>query len=688
MARSRIERPWGVVEWLRPGERERALRMIDGLSAIGARHVRIGVSWADWHRPDGEAWYGWLLPELARTLEVLPCFHYTPPSLSLDGTTTAPPRDPKSYADFLDVFVSRHGRHFDWVELWNEPNNLNDWNWHLDAEWRAFSEMVGSAAYWMKERGKRTVLGGMCPTDSNWLALMCRRGVMAHIDAVGVHGFPETWNAQWQGWEPEIESVREVLARHGCTPEVWITEAGHSTWRHQEGRQLALFLDALAAPAERVYWYSYQDLDPELESQEGFHFDERHYHTGIVRADGQPKLVHRALASGGLAGAKRLAREVKAANVRRARPAVLVTGGAGFLGSNIAARLAETGEQVVVFDSLARARVEENLQWLRARYPSRIAVEVGDVRDYYALRAAARDAKAVVHLAAQVAVTTSLAAPIDDFEVNARGSLNLLEALRHRPSPPPVLFASTNKVYGALLDAETSARRGDRYLPTDPDLARHGVGEGRALDLRTPYGCSKGIADQYILDYARTFGVPATVFRMSCLYGPRQFGTEDQGWVAHFLISALAGRPITIYGDGCQVRDVLYADDVVAAYLLALKNTQAVAGRAFNLGGGPENAISLRDLVGWIGELTGRTPDIDYAAWRPGDQVWYASDTRRFRAATGWRPHVKAHEGVAKLHAWLTGAPAFPLATAPLTAPGPLGAPTPEALPEPTGRVA
>ncbi len=362
---------------------------------------------------------------------------------------------------------------------------------------------------------------------------------------------------------------------------------------------------------------------------------------------------------------------------------MLVTGGAGFLGSNIAARLADNGERVILFDNLARNRVEENVEWLRARHPARIAVEIGDVRDPHAVREVARDASAVVHLAAQVAVTTSLDSPVEDFEINARGTLNLLEALRRRPTPPPVLFASTNKVYGALLDEGTCTRRGGHYLPTDPALARGGVDERRALDLRTPYGCSKGIADQYMLDFARTFGVPATVFRMSCLYGPRQFGTEDQGWVAHFLISALAGRPVTIYGDGCQVRDVLYADDVVAAYLAALANPGAVAGRAFNLGGGTANAISLRDLVGWIREMTGRAPEIDYADWRPGDQVWYASDTGRFQAATGWRPKVAARTGIRMLHDWLVHGEVGAVA------PGP-AAPVSEvaALPEAPGKVA
>lgn len=334
------------------------------------------------------------------------------------------------------------------------------------------------------------------------------------------------------------------------------------------------------------------------------------------------------------------------------RRPVLVTGGAGFLGCNIADRLAGQGRRVLVLDSLARPGVAANLEWLKSRHGERVQALVADVRDEAAVREAVRGAAAVLHLAAQVAVTTSLEDPVHDFEVNARGTLNLLEAARREPEPPPVLFASTNKVYGKLHGPEGLARRGDRWEPRD-EAGRAGCGEATPLDLYSPYGCSKGVADQYALDYARCFGLRTLVFRMSCLYGPRQFGTEDQGWVAHFLIRALEGEPITVYGDGAQVRDALYVDDAVDAWLAGLSRIDEVAGRAFNLGGGPANTLSLLEMLAHVERLTGEGPRVEFGDWRPGDQRWYVSDTRALEDATGWRARVPLGEGLERLLGWL-----------------------------------
>lgn len=333
-------------------------------------------------------------------------------------------------------------------------------------------------------------------------------------------------------------------------------------------------------------------------------------------------------------------------------PLVLITGGAGFLGSNLADRFAREGWSVRLFDSLARANVEENLAWLLRRHGSRIQFVRGDVRDCAAVGAATKGAGLVLHLAAQVAVTTSLADPVADFEVNARGTLNLLEALRAQKRPPALIFASTNKVYGHL-DHVSVEEKGTRYAAVDPEIRDHGVSERTPLSLYSPYGCSKGAADQYVLDYARVYGIPALVFRMSCLYGYRQFGTEDQGWVAHFLISALKGAPITIYGDGKQVRDVLFVDDVVNAFLTAQKRFADLKGQPYNIGGGPANAVSLRELLKLVGDLLGRPPQVRYGPGRLGDQLYYVSDTRRFQALTGWRPRIDVESGVMRLLSWL-----------------------------------
>ncbi len=331
---------------------------------------------------------------------------------------------------------------------------------------------------------------------------------------------------------------------------------------------------------------------------------------------------------------------------------VLITGGAGFLGCNIAHRLAAEGREVRILDSLARPGVEANLAWLKERHKGRIAVLLADIRDQAAVREAVGGAEAVLHLAAQVAVTTSLADPIHDFEVNARGTLNLLEAVREQCQPPALLFASTNKVYGRLLTDEAVARQGKRYAPLERRLAR-GVSEEAPLDLYSPYGCSKGAADQYVRDYARVFGLRSVVLRMSCVYGPGQFGTEDQGWLAHFFLQALRKEPITIFGDGYQVRDALYIDDATAAWLAALDRIDTIKGRVFNLGGGPANAVSLREVLDLIEEMLPYRPSASFSDWRPGDQPWYVTDIAAIAAALDWSPRMGVRQGVTKLHSWL-----------------------------------
>ncbi len=330
---------------------------------------------------------------------------------------------------------------------------------------------------------------------------------------------------------------------------------------------------------------------------------------------------------------------------------ILVTGGAGFIGSNIADRLASEGHNVLIYDALTRPGVERNLSWLQQRHGTKITPIQADVRNAADLTRAVNEAQAVFHMAAQVAVTTSMEDPRDDLEINILGTFNLLEALRKKPGTP-VVFASTNKVYGDLADLDF-ARDGDTYVPVDAAVRAHGIGEDRPLDFHTPYGVSKGAADQYVLDYARSYGVPAAVLRMSCIYGQRQMGTEDQGWVAHFLIRALEGKPITLYGDGYQVRDILDVSNAVEAYLHAWQRIDQVKGRAFNLGGGPANAISLRVLLGHIGDLIGREVDVSFSDWRAGDQRYFVADTRAAEVALGLSSKVAWRDGVANLARWL-----------------------------------
>jgi CDP-paratose 2-epimerase len=509
----------------------------------------------------------------------------------------------------------------------------------------------------------------MRPIDPAWLRIMGERGLLAHIDAVGVHAFPGTTDGQWGGWADPVGRVRDVFRQFNPDGQVWVTETGYSTWRHDERRQLTAFVDALDAPVERVYWYAVHDLDPRLPTGDGFHADERDYHFGLRRTDGSPKLLYRLWADGGLGAVRDAYWLGKSAYLAGAEKPVLITGGCGFIGTNLADRVLAGGREVLLYDNLSRPGVERNLRWLRQTHGDLVRVEAADVRDPYVLRAAVGRASAVFHFAAQVAVTTSLTNAVHDFDVNARGTLNLLEALRAQDDPPPLVFTSTNKVYGGLPDVRLRLNTSNgpngangsngpnggasRYEPADDAIRAHGIGEDRPLDFHSPYGCSKGAADQYVIDYARTFGLPAAVFRMSCIYGPHQFGTEDQGWVAHFLIRALQGQPITVYGDGLQVRDVLFVDDLVDAFLLAQAAMPRVTGQAFNIGGGPGNTLSLAELLDLIARLHGRRPAVLGGAWRPGDQRYYVSDHRKMTAATGWAPRVGVDRGVRRLYEWL-----------------------------------
>jgi CDP-paratose 2-epimerase len=588
-------------------------------------------------------------------VNLVPCFHYTPPCLGIAPSECSPPRDPKQYADFLDVFITRFGEFFEWVELWNKPRSPLEWNTTLDPHWLIFCQMVGGAAHWARQRGKKTVLGASGPMDAQWVRLMCERGVMKYIDAVGIHGFPGTFEFWWDGWNAKIARVRKVLLEHRSKAEIWITETGYSTWRHDERGQIAAFIDAIRASAERVYWYGAHDLDAaQLSDENKFYSDEREHHFGLRRTDGSEKLLFRLLAQGGVEAVEHsawLGRSTIGLRSKGKRPFV-ITGGCGFIGCNLADALCLQEQPVILYDNLSRPGVEQNAEWLRDRHGDLIQLEIADTRDPQTLAHCIENAAAVFHFAAQVAVTNSLTAPVHDFDVNARGTLNLLEAVRGLQQPPPIIFTSTNKVYGGLEDVDLRLN-GERYEPIAEEIRAHGISEDQRLDFYSPYGCSKGAADQYIVDYARTFGLPAVVFRMSCIYGLHQFGTEDQGWVAHFLINTLEHRPITIYGDGKQVRDVLFVDDLIAALLLAFRNIRMLSGQVFNIGGGVENTTSLRELLALIGQLHESKPRIKLANWRPGDQRYYVTNFSKFRTATGWSPRVGKLEGIRRLYNWL-----------------------------------
>lgn len=329
----------------------------------------------------------------------------------------------------------------------------------------------------------------------------------------------------------------------------------------------------------------------------------------------------------------------------------LITGGAGFIGSNYADRCISRGERVVIFDNLSRHGAKTNLDWLRQKHGEKsFQLVVGDVRHAEEIKAAAREASRIVHLAAQVAVTTSVTDPRNDFEINAIGTFNTLEAARLSGNHPSFVYSSTNKVYGGMENVKVIEKE-TRYDYADLPL---GASEEQILDFHSPYGCSKGTGDQYVRDYARIYDLPTTVFRQSCIYGLRQFGVEDQGWVAWFIIAAITGHPISIYGNGKQVRDILFVDDLLNAYDAALQHPDKAAGQIFNVGGGRENTISVwLEFAPLLEKLLGKKIEVSWGDWRPGDQPVYISDIRKAQRVLGWSPKISAQEGITRLFNWV-----------------------------------
>ena len=584
----------GISENFPTGDRKRVEQALIDLSKLEVAHLRVEVDLAE------ADWLDWALPLLATKVELLPV---------LVGAPTA---------DAVSDFVGRLGRHFPAVEIGRSSL---------------------AAAPVLKAQGMRVVLGADAQKDLDRVA--------EFVDVVGARAYPDVHQAGWQGWDAEIDRVRAQAEGK----EVWVTETGFSTWRSDAWGQASALVRALQANVDRVYWFGLYDAEEDQSTAAGFHVDEREYHFGLKTADGKPKTLFRIWGDQGLDSVVAIDRSLTP-HIKGEEPVTVITGGTGFVGTNVADREVRAGRRVRIFDNLTRPGVEHNLKWLRETHGDAIELIVGDVRDRYALRYALQGARRVYHFAAQVAVTTSVDDPRNDFDVNGVGTVNLLEELRRFESPPSLLFTSTNKVYGDLGDLALR-RTATRYEPKDPQIRGNGVNEDRMLDFHSPYGCSKGLADQYVLDYARTYGLPTVVFRMSCIYGPHQFGNEDQGWVAHFVIKALQDEAITLYGDGKQVRDVLFVEDLVDAMATAIEKIGLTTGRAFNIGGGAENTTSLLELLGTLAELTGRPVETRFDGWRVGDQRYYVSDTARFREMTGWRPKVGVREGVARLAEWL-----------------------------------
>ncbi len=630
---------------------EEVERTITDFKKLGLTGIRTNVLWANWHSETGQQWFDWLFSTIGKELQLLPCILYPNPSDVTDGL--GPEYAPDSFSGFVEDLINRYGSFFKFIEVRLEQSTLPPRTVTVGKDLELASGLLGKAVKIFQKLGKKTVLGGMNPFDLEGLRRLFSGGFIQNIDVLGIDCSND--GSLSENWNIEISNVQKVLDEFQMPAKIWITEAGFSTWQQTEHAQLKEFIKFINISCERVYWHGLKDESPGDSLFGDYNINEKKRHLGMKTADNLPKLLYTMLSARGLQKIheyKWMTEPVIGTFENANDQYTLITGGAGFVGVNLADKLLMQGKKICIFDNLSRDGVANNLFWLRAKYPENLHIMVADIRDKAAVSAAVQNAVQIFHFAAQVAVTSSLVNPVHDFEVNAQGTLNLLEAIRKSKHQPPVVFASTNKVYGSLEDLGI-VMNGTRYYPENTFYDKHGIGEKRNLDFHSPYGCTKGVADQYMIDYSRTFGIKTAVFRMSCIYGPHQFGTEDQGWVAHFLIQALKNKPIMLYGDGKQVRDVLFVDDLVNAYILAMENIDLISGNAFNMGGGVENTISLLELCEIIGEITGKKPDVRFSDWRPGDQKYYVSDFSKFNAVTGWKPHTSIMEGVQYLSNWL-----------------------------------
>jgi CDP-paratose 2-epimerase len=617
----------GLTIRLPPGADGATDQLLTDAASIGVRDLRLVIPQALWNAAGGRAGYRSLATRAATTARVSAVLSRERGRgpVWCDGI--------ESYRAFLLEVSEELGGCCEWIEL-ADPLGPPVWPDLTAVGAAALSELAPLV-------GAQVCLGGL-PLSTAWLEQAAETGHFRAVRALAFHHAGQSTE-----WEGNLQAARALRGLRDL--ELWLTPDDAGVRRSGEltgplGRAAAL----LHSAADRVYLGS---IEPEQDTPEP-----NAVSTPLRSADGKPTLLTRLL-GGGMGDPSRLDALVGVAVAAAAGGPTdaqvdLVIGGAGFIGSNLSARLAGDGHMVTVLDDLSRPGTEQNAAWLCERFPDRIRLLLGDVRDAALVAHAMRRARRVFHFAAQTAVTISLDHPHMDHAVNALGTLNVLEAARRQPHPPALIFTSTNKVYGDLPDVHLQ-QTPSGYQPLDAALRANGIDESRPVSFRSPYGCSKGAADQYVLDYAHTFGLPTVVLRMSCIYGPRQFGNEDQGWVAHFVQQLLLERPITLFGDGYQVRDVLFVDDLVEAMLTVSTSPQALSGQAFNVGGGTGNAVSLRGLIQRLGAQHGSMPDVRIEDWRPGDQRYYVSDTRRLQDVTGWQPRTGVDEGLGQLYAWM-----------------------------------
>lgn len=628
MTREQAGAAWhlqGISGWLQPGAYGAAEQFLDESRALRAQYLRLAITVGQWDRREGRVWIRWLAKAASSFEFTLALYRHVP--------TAAPALPPvrigeaAAYRRIIEELGEELATRCAWLEL-ADPLGPPVWPDASSACGALFDAL-------RLPSGLRWCLGGL-PLDSAWVNTARANGVLRSAAALAFsHWSPD------QDVEPLVAAVGDAAGAQQARA-LWLTPIRLPAKAVEAGRLGACIgacVELLESAADRFYF----PLRPALTPQ---------HHAPGDPAAGAEALAARLLRDGGGAALRGLHERLEVGRRARVTDHDLVIGGAGFVGCNMAARLAASGRNVLVLDNLSRAGTEHNLSWLSRRFPHQIRALIADIRDEEAVDYAVERAQRVFHFAAQVAVTTSLTYPRHDHQVNATGTLNVLEALRRRREPPPLLFTSTNKVYGELADIALQLTASG-YQPLDPAIRATGIDERRPLALCSPYGCSKGAADQYVLDYARSYGLPAVVFRMSCIYGPRQFGNEDQGWVAHFVRQTLAGGEITLYGDGHQIRDVLFVDDLVEAALRVLERLPTTAGEVFNIGGGAGQVLSLNGLLQLLGRLHGTTPAIHLEDWRPSDQRYYVSDSAKLYRTTGWRPEVSVEQGVYRLYEWM-----------------------------------
>ncbi|ODS86664.1 MAG: hypothetical protein ABS46_00780 [Cytophagaceae bacterium SCN 52-12] len=631
----------GLLEWFHIGEYERVEATLPELRRLPFKRLRTGISWADYHSAEGRAWFDWLIPKLAGEMELLPCFLYTPPSMGIVPKTSSPPKQPKAYADFLDVAVSRYGQYFEYAELWNEPNNLSEYDFTLDRDWRLFCEMIGAAAFWMKRRKKSTVLGGMAPIDPNWLRLMFARGIMDYIDVVGVHHFPGVFETRWDGWPAILEKIGSVIEEHGGTQRIWITETGYPTVHYREYEQLLRFAECSEAPVERVYWYGLKDLDEKYPTVDGFHLDDREYAFGMLTADGRSKLLHRQLVHEPLHVWKRRFRKWGYhLPGESATPYILLIGGAGFAGAHLAASFLKENRPVEIFGIPEDPAAICNLEALHKRFGRLLRISIAGIRNRHQLDAAVSRASFVYYMPSCEDTGRE-----DRASGDLHGALSLLELISARRPVLPVVYVSSYHVYGSLGDIvlwenDTSfepIRACDMSISESLPLQTASV---RMATLRS--------VENYFLAYAAGCGMQAVVLRTGELYGRHFCGALPDSTLTRILSGCAAQRNKA--ANLKDTRDWLAIEDLTQGLRVVRDCMPGLTGDVYNIGGGINNRSSYLEIAAFTGSNQRSVPESEADARTSETPRYFVSDIARLNRKTGWTPSIPVAEGIKNVY--------------------------------------